>query len=65
MHIVIWTDEKKERAISMLTKYFEKYSAGEVIMQSDNALIEAPEILSDIADEILIEGEGIIYKEDE
>lgn len=65
MHIVIWTDEKKERAISMLTKYFEKYSAGEVIMQSDNALIEAPEILSDIADEILIEGEGIIYKKDE
>lgn len=65
MHIVIWTDEKKERAISMLTKYFEKYSAGEVIMQSDNALIEAPEILSDIVDEILIEGEGIIYKEDE
>ena len=65
MHIVIWTDEKKERAISMLTKYFEKYSVGEVIMQSDNALIEAPEILSDIVDEILIEGEGIIYKEDE
>jgi hypothetical protein len=60
---IIWTEEKKERAICVLTKYFEKYGNGECIMQSDNALIEAPEILSNIADTILIEGEGIVYEE--
>ena len=61
---VTWTEDKKEKAITMLTKYFEKYGIGEVIMQSDNALIEAPELLVDIADDILIDGEGIIFKED-
>jgi hypothetical protein len=30
-------------------------------MQSDSAIIEAPQMLSDIADDILIDGEGIIY----
>jgi hypothetical protein len=58
---VTWTKEKKEKAIEMLTKYFEKYGIGECIMQSDSAIIEAPQMLSDIADDILIDGEGIIY----
>jgi hypothetical protein len=58
---VTWTEEKKEKAIEMLTKYFEKHGIGECIMQSDSAIIEAPEMLSIIADDILIDGEGIIY----
>lgn len=58
---VNWTQEKKDRALEQLTKYFEKYGIGESIMQSDNAIIEAPEILSSIADDILIDGEGIVY----
>lgn len=58
---IIWTPEKKERAIAYLTKYFKKHGVGEMIMQNDDALIEAPELLSDIADDVLIEGEGIIF----
>jgi len=64
MIVITWTEEKKERAISQLTKYFEQHGGGESIMQGDNALIEAPEVLSYIADYILVDGEGIIYKED-
>jgi hypothetical protein len=60
---IIWTPEKKERAIEKLTKYFEKHGPGECIMQNDDALIEAPDLLSDIADEILIEREGIVWEE--
>lgn len=61
MRQVNWTQEKKDKAIEILTKYFEKYGIGECIMQSDNALLEAPEMLSDIADGVLIDGEGIVY----
>ena len=61
---IFWTPEKKEAAIQKLTTYFEKHGVGECIMQSDEALIEAPEILSDIADDILKENEGIIYEEE-
>jgi len=64
MYKITWTEEKKNKTIEMLTKYFEKYGFGECIMQSDNALIEAPEILSNITDGILIEGEGINYIEE-
>ena len=60
-----WTPEKKEAAIKKLTEYFEIHGIGEMIMQDDNALIEAPELLSDIADDILIDGEGIIFNDDE
>ena len=63
MNKVIWTEEKKEKAIAILTKYFEKYGSGECIMQCDDSLLSAPEILSDIADDILIENEGIIWEE--
>ena len=58
---VIWTQEKKEAAIEKLTTYFENHGIGEMIMQDDNALIEAPEVLADIADGILIDNEGIIF----
>jgi hypothetical protein len=34
-------------------------------MQDDDAIIESPEVLSEIADEILIEGEGIFYKDED
>lgn len=62
MVIVTWTEDKKEKAINILTKYFEKYGIGETIVQDDDALIEAPEILANIADKILIEGDGIKYE---
>jgi len=65
MHIIVWTEEKKEAAIKILTKYFEKHGCGECIMQSDDALISAPEILSIIADRILIDREGIIWNEED
>ena len=60
---IIWTEEKKEKAIELLTKYFEKYGPGECIAQGDNALIEAPEVMCEIADNILKEQEGILYKD--
>jgi len=62
---VIWTQEKKDKAIEKLTEYFSKYGIGEAIMQNDNAIIEAPEVLSDIADDILIYREGIIYEDED
>ena len=63
MYSINWTEEKKEKAIEMLTKYFENYGVGECIMQSDDAIIYAPDLLSKIADDILVEGEGIRYNE--
>lgn len=59
---IIWTEQKKEQVIDRLTSYFENYGVGEMIVQSDDALIVAPHLLADIADEILIEGEGIIFE---
>ncbi len=62
---VVWTQEKKDKAIEKLTKYFEKYGIGEMIMQNDDALIEAPEVLAEIADDILIDREGIMFIDDD
>ena len=62
---VVWTQEKKDKAIEKLTEYFEKHGIGEMIMQDDDALIEAPEYLADIADDILIDREGIIFIDDD
>lgn len=60
-----WTPEKKEAAIGKLTEYFKRHGIGEMIMQDDDALIEAPDLLADIADDILIEGEGIIFEDED
>lgn len=65
MYNIVWTEDKKEKAIAELTKYFEKHGIGECIQQSDSAIIEAPDVLSHIADRILKEGEGINYRETE
>jgi hypothetical protein len=65
MYTINWTEEKKDRAINMLTKYFEEHGIGECIMQSDDAIISAPDLLSDIADDVLIYGEGIIFNEED
>ena len=62
---VVWTEEKKAKAIEKLTEYFEKHGIGEMIMQSDNAIIEAPEVLAEIADDILIYREGINFIDDD
>jgi hypothetical protein len=61
MRRVTWTQEKKDKAIEMLTKYFEKYGIGECIAQGDDANFEAVELMCKIADDVLIDNEGIIY----
>lgn len=58
---VNWTQEKKDKTIQLLTTYFQKYGGGESIAQRDNAQIEAIELMCQIADDILLDGEGIIY----
>jgi hypothetical protein len=58
---VIWTQEKKDKAIEMLTKYFEEHGNGECIAQGDSAQFEAIELMCTIADDVLINNEGIIY----
>jgi hypothetical protein len=63
MYIINWTEEKKNKAIDILTKYFEKHGVGECIMQSDDAIIYAPDLLAEIADDVLIEHEGIKWSE--
>lgn len=65
MYTINWTEEKKEKAIEMLTQYFEKYGVGECIMQGDDAIIYAPDLLSKIADDILVEGEGIKWNHED
>ena len=60
-----WTDEKADAAIKVITKYFEKYGPGECILQNDDAHTYACNYLARIADEILIEGEGINFIDDE
>lgn len=65
MITVTWTKEKKNKAIEMLTKYFKEYGSGETIAQGDNAQIEAIELMCNIADDVLIQDEGIKYTPDE
>jgi hypothetical protein len=65
MYTINWTEEKKDKAIELLTKYFEEHGVGECIMQSDNAIIYAPDLLSKIADDILVEGDGIKWIEED
>jgi hypothetical protein len=48
-----WTNEKIMTTIQMLTDYFERFGPGEVIMQSDDGQLLAPELLADIADDVL------------
>lgn len=62
---IVWTPEKKEAAIEKISKYLAQHGPGECIMQGDNAIIEAPEVMAEIADNILIEGEGLVYNENE
>lgn len=64
-YTITWTPEKKERAIEMLTKYFEKHGVGECIMQDDDAQIYAAPLLSNIADDVLVEGKGILWNEED
>ena len=61
---ITWTEEKKEKAIKLVSDFIAKYGPGECIMQNDDALIYAADVFADIADDILIEGDGIIYNED-
>ena len=61
---VKWTEERIAKTVDKLTTYFEKYGIGERIMQSDNALIEAPELLAEIADDILVHNEGIEFNDE-
>ena len=58
---IIWTEEKKEQALEKITKYLKAHGIGECIMQSDNAIIEAPEVFVDIADNVLKYKEGIKF----
>lgn len=63
MYKIVWTPEKKEKAIAILSNYFAKHGIGEMIQQSDDALINAPDVLSEIADNVLIEDEGILFED--
>jgi hypothetical protein len=65
MYTIKWTEEKKDKAIKILTKYFEKYGVGECIMQNDNAIIYASELLSEIADDVPVEGDGVNWNEED
>jgi hypothetical protein len=48
--------EIKEKVFNEVLKFYIKHEAfvGEVIMQSDDCIIDAPEVLSDIADKIIM-----------
>ena len=49
------SDEVKQKVFDELMKYFMKHDAfsGEVICQSDNCIIEATDVLANIADNII------------
>lgn len=65
MITVNWTPEKKEIVIEMLTDYFKEHGIGESIAQGDNAQFEAIELMCNIADDVLIENEGITYHDED
>jgi hypothetical protein len=50
-----WTQEKKDAVCAKIEKWIREYdaTAGESIMQSDKFIISAPEMLSDIVDDII------------
>lgn len=64
MYNIKWTEVKKEKLLKKLNEYYSKYGLGECIMQSDDAQIEGLELLCHIADDILINDEGITYNEE-
>ena len=57
---IIWTEEKADKVIRMLTEYFEQYGFGECIAQGDEAQFRAVELMCEIVDDILVYGEGYI-----
>jgi hypothetical protein len=61
------TDEIKQAVFDRVMKYFVKHEAfhGEVIMQMDDPIIDAPTVLADIADDIIkFKVYDNIYKKD-
>jgi hypothetical protein len=50
-----WTAKKKDQVIKAIEKWIREHdaTAGEVIMQSDECVISAPEFLSDLVDYII------------
>lgn len=50
---VAWTEEKKAKAIQLLTDYFEQHGTGESIHQSDQAQEDCLMLVTDIADDVL------------
>lgn len=62
---IVWTRKKKNQVIKAIEKWIREHdaTAGEVIMQSDECTISAPELLSDIVDDI-IQPERIYDDED-
>jgi len=55
MITIEWTPEKKEAIIQKLEEWIHEYNAhsGEHIMQDDRCQIHAPELLSDLVDDII------------
>jgi len=48
------TDAMKDKIIARLLKYYQKHHHdGEGIHQDDDSIIEAPSVMSDIADDII------------
>ena len=54
MYRVKLTEENKSRILNTTVEYLDKYGTGECIMQSDRAQLEAPVMLSQLADEVMI-----------
>lgn len=52
---IIWTPKKQMQVLEAIEKWIRDHdaTAGEVIMQSDECIISAPEFLSDLVDNII------------
>jgi hypothetical protein len=49
------TDEQKDKILERLIKYYSTHIYfGEGIMQDDDSIIDAPEVLADICDDIIV-----------
>lgn len=62
-YTITWTEQKKFEAIKLLTEYFELFGTAETQAQCDDAQEEALDVLMVIADQVLIENEGIKFIE--
>jgi hypothetical protein len=62
---IVWTEEKKNKAIEILTKYFAEHGSCEFMCRCGYSKLEPAKVVYDIAHNVLKDNEGIIYPDED